>query len=98
MFAVGGPAEKFRFDAVGLDSPHGYTVTNPRPADRAAVTFNTAASASAGTPARPPTCNSYVEPAPTAADTGQGGCGIPVTRTDTARTATDRSFPGIRDT
>ena len=63
LFGTFAPAVKFRFDANGRGSPHGHTVTNPDPSGSVTVTFNTAAAASAGTPARPVTCNSVVDDA-----------------------------------
>src|SRR5437773_8357186 len=62
-FATVWPATKFRLDANGNEPPHGYTVTNPVPSGRSAVTFNTTAVASNGTPPRPDTTNSRTEPA-----------------------------------
>src|SRR5438034_442840 len=43
------PTSKLRLDAVGRSTPHGYTVTKPAPAGSVTVTFNVAATASAGT-------------------------------------------------
>src|SRR5215831_6406527 len=63
LFGTFCPAAKFRFDANGRGSPHGHTVTNPAPPGSVTVTFSTAAAASTGTPARPATDNSVVEPA-----------------------------------
>ena len=51
------------FDASGRAAPHGYTVAYPSPDAPTTVTFNDAATAPAGTPARPLTCTSVTEPA-----------------------------------
>ena len=53
---------KLRFDAVGSDPPHGYTVTKPDACGSVTVTFSTTASASAGMPTLPATGSVSVEP------------------------------------
>src|SRR4051794_28477534 len=62
-FATVAPATKFTFDAVGCGDPHGNTVTYPAAPGSVTVTFNTAADASNGVPARPATVNSNTVPA-----------------------------------
>ena len=58
------PAVVFKLDEFGGACPHGYTVTNPAPVAPTAVTFNTTADTSPGTPGRPATCNCNTEPGP----------------------------------
>src|SRR5436190_300284 len=62
-FATVSPATKFTYIASATCRQHGYTVTNAVPSGRSAVTFNTTAVASNGTPPRPDTTNSRTEPA-----------------------------------
>src|SRR6266581_3925558 len=57
----------FRFDDNGLATPAGHTVTDPGADAFTAVTFNTTAVASAGTPATPATCTCNGTPATTGA-------------------------------
>src|SRR6266700_2797773 len=57
----------FRFDVNGLATPAGHTVTDPGADAFTAVTFNTTAVASGGTPATPATCTSNGAPATTGA-------------------------------
>src|SRR5688572_6600377 len=65
-FGIVSPATKFRFDASGRSTPHGYTVTYPTAAGFVTVKFNAAAAAFGGTPPTPPTCNSNTSPASSA--------------------------------
>ena len=59
------PAVKLRLDPdVGWALPVGHSCRNDDAVTSVTVTFNTAASASAGTPPNPPTCTSRAAPAP----------------------------------
>ena len=64
-FPTTSPGPKFNDDAVGRSTSHGYTVKNPTPDGRIAVTFNTTADAPSGTPPRPDTCTVTTPPAAT---------------------------------
>src|SRR6478609_9120764 len=62
-FGLGVEALKLTLDATGRGVPHGQTVTYPTPVASVAVRFSTTPVASAGTPPRPATSSSSVEPA-----------------------------------
>ncbi|GEP49176.1 hypothetical protein MSA03_26840 [Microbacterium saccharophilum] len=65
-FGIVCPPLKFRFEAVGIAVPDGYTVTNPSRDGPVTVTFITTAATPAGTPERPATWSATVEFAATA--------------------------------